>query len=66
MDSHAAPSLYRESDFRYTPEGLDLHYETDHVLKPIFDQYREAGYSPREICQIMQGAAMDLMLISIL
>lgn len=60
------PNLYQEADFRYTPEASNLDRETHLALNPIFEQYRGAGYSPREICQIMQGAALDLMLVSIL
>ena len=52
-------SLY-DRDSRYTEEAQALHDRAHGVLRPIFKDFFNAGYSPREIAHIMQEVARDL------
>ena len=58
-------SLYDEH-CRYTFDASLLDGLTQQILKKTFDDYLYAGYSPREISQIIQAAVSMLELDTIL
>lgn len=41
----------------------DLDQEVDRVLRPIFDEYVNRGYRPRQIAHVMQGSVLSLELM---
>ena len=52
-------SLY-DGDHRYTREAKALGDKTYDALRHIFEEYVEAGYSPREVSHIIQAEVNDL------
>jgi hypothetical protein len=58
-------SLYREI-FRYTDDADRLDYSVMQLLRPIFDIYVKAGYSPREISHLIMGTITELELSAVL
>lgn len=58
-------SLY-DSNFRYTKEAGNLDASVSILISPIFKSYLISGYSPREICHIMNSAISMLELEGLL
>lgn len=52
-------SLY-DKNWRYTKDGDSLDRVTNNVLAPIFREWVEQGYSPREISHLMQQIVTDI------
>lgn len=55
-----------DKNYKYGLAAQVLDERTIDALKPLFDQYVEAGHSPREISQIMQSCVNMLELEAIL
>lgn len=52
--------LYEPTTRRYTPEAIELHNTVNRVLKPLFQEYIDSGYSYREISHILFHLIADL------
>lgn len=52
-------SLYRETDHRYTPEADELDRRAATVIRPLFNEFVQKGFSPREIAHILQGCVTE-------
>lgn len=59
-------SLYREDDYRYTPDGAALDSEATKALESVFAKYLALGYSPREISHIIKHVVTDFELEAVL
>ena len=59
-------SLYVKRGHHLNDDGNYLDRITGEVLKNIFSDYIDLGYSPREISHVMHGALNELELWSVL
>lgn len=55
-----------DENFKYTKKAQDLDEETHNLLKKLFEQYRNVGYSPRDIAHVMVGTVHSLELEHVL
>jgi hypothetical protein len=51
---------------RFSPDCENLDYQIEIALRPIFDQFVNMGYSPREISHVVNLTAMNLEMEEIL
>lgn len=58
--------LFNPEDDSYTEEGMALNYRTTNLIKDLFTEYQNQGYSIRQVASIMEGAVNEWMLIQIL
>jgi hypothetical protein len=52
-------SLFNE-DERYTPEALEIDETTSNILRTIMLNFKNLGFSIREISHIMQNAIIGI------
>lgn len=52
-------SLY-DSDFRYTPDAINLAGKVGDFLAHQMNEFVAKGYSPREVAHVMQGAILEV------
>ena len=54
-------NVYDQND-KYGPEASELDQSVYKVLKPIFTEWVNKGYSPRQLSHVMQGTITELEL----
>jgi len=58
-------SLYDDQG-RYTTAAFHLEALAENGLKAVFNEYVREGFSPREICHVLQAGIMMLELMTII
>ncbi len=59
-------SLYGTEYFHYTPDATDIAERIIGVVRPIFKEYMDKGYNPREIAHVMLASIWDAELEEIM
>ena len=49
----------RQSPYHYTQDGLELKELADRSLIPLFVDFMERGYSPYQICAVIQDCVAE-------
>ena len=52
--------IQRESPYHYTQNGLELKELANQALIPLFVEFMDRGYSPYQICAVIQDGIAEV------